>query len=297
MVLGSRAMVAGKGARMSRWIVGLWLALMAVPAWAAPSWEDAWPGFSRAEGAATVALAGSVIGVTLANPETKARWKRPILADDAVRRALVARTRDGRERAAAISDVLETGMIVWPLTDVAVAGSYGARSNGAAGPMLGMAAESELIALLGNRVVTLIAGRERPYGRGCDRDPDYTPWCGSPDRTRSFFSGHTALSFAGAGLVCANHGAMPLYGGGAADPIACGIALGVATTVGTLRIVSDRHYLSDVVVGGLFGFAAGWVLPKALHYGFGSTPPVGTTTTPTPGSGRRTRVITFTVPL
>jgi len=72
-----------------------------------------------------------------------------------------------------VPGVLEWGLLAWPISDALVARAYGADSNGAFGPMVGMTAESELTALLGNRIVTLAAGRERPYVRGCARDPSY----------------------------------------------------------------------------------------------------------------------------
>jgi membrane-associated phospholipid phosphatase len=35
---------------------------------------------------------------------------------------------------------------------------------------------------------------------------------------------------------------------------------------GVTRIVADRHYASDVVVGAAIGFAGGYGLPWLLHY-------------------------------
>ena len=105
----------------------------------------------------------------------------------------------------------------------------------------------------------------RPYALGCAEDPEYRKRCDRPDRNRSFFSGHTVLAFTGAGLACAHHMKLRPYGG-AGDGIACGTAMALATATGTLRIGSDRHYVSDVVVGAVWGMAAGYLLPVALHY-------------------------------
>jgi hypothetical protein len=63
-------------------------------------------------------------------------------------------------------------------------------------------------------------------------------------RNESFISG----AFAGEGLmICAHHEHLKLYGSWLAGTIACGGALGLTATVGTLRMVSDRHHLSVVL--------------------------------------------------
>lgn len=65
-----------------------------------------------------------------------------------------------------------------------------------------------------------------------------------PDDTdaRSFPSGHTALSFCGAELVRQDYGT--LWGVG---------AYAVATSVGVLRVVHNRHYWWDVLAGAGIG--------------------------------------------
>jgi membrane-associated phospholipid phosphatase len=42
--------------------------------------------------------------------------------------------------------------------------------------------------------------------------------------------------------------------------------MSVATATALLRIVADKHYLSDVVVGAAVGTASGLLLPLVLHY-------------------------------
>lgn len=65
-----------------------------------------------------------------------------------------------------------------------------------------------------------------------------------PDNTdsRSFPSGHTALSFCGAELIRQDYG--PLWGAG---------AYAVATSVGVLRVVHNRHFWWDVLAGAGIG--------------------------------------------
>jgi len=49
----------------------------------------------------------------------------------------------------------------------------------------------------------------------CASDPDYDRDCADDvQRNQSFLSGHTAMSFTGAGLICVEHANLALYGGG-----------------------------------------------------------------------------------
>jgi membrane-associated phospholipid phosphatase len=110
-----------------------------------------------------------------------------------------------------------------------------------------------------------VTGRARPSSSNCIANPSSDPLCGY-GANASFPSGHTAAAMAGAGLICAHHGALPLYGGGAWDVAACVESLAVATSVGVLRLMGDRHYVSDVITGGAIGFVSGYVVPMLLHY-------------------------------
>jgi membrane-associated phospholipid phosphatase len=98
-------------------------------------------------------------------------------------------------------------------------------------------------------------------------DPDGI--CGTGEENRSFLSGHTVASFAAAGLVCSTHQHMDLWGGRAADVAACATFVGMATANAALRVASDNHWASDVIVSGGIGFAAGYVLPSLLRFGLG----------------------------
>jgi hypothetical protein len=114
-----------------------------------------------------------------------------------------------------------------------------------------------------------IAGRERPYGRSvCDggRESDTTDCLGN-NRYRSFFSGHTTLAFTLSSLTCMHHAHLPIYGGGAIEAVPCAASMVVATAVGTLRIVADQHYATDVLLGMAFGIASGISIPYLFAYG------------------------------
>jgi membrane-associated phospholipid phosphatase len=107
----------------------------------------------------------------------------------------------------------------------------------------------------------------RPAERGCQGDPNYSDKCSNAaDLNSSFLSGHTTLAFASAGLMCAHHQNLALYGGGAADVLACLGALSAASAAGVLRVMSDNHYASDVLLGTGVGLLGGYGLPTLLHY-------------------------------
>lgn len=70
---------------------------------------------------------------------------------------------------------------------------------------------------------------------------------------RSFFSGHTSISFIGAGLICSYKRDAFCYTG-----------LAVAGLTGYLRISAKKHWLSDVLVGMGVGYAHGRYMPKMI---------------------------------
>jgi len=72
-----------------------------------------------------------------------------------------------------------------------------------------------------------------------------------------------------AGLTCVHHQHLALYGGGFADALPCAFMITASLVDGVGRIVADKHYASDVVLGWGVGAFSGYVLPSALHYGFG----------------------------
>lgn len=98
--------------------------------------------------------------------------------------------------------------------------------------------------------------RERPYLHYNDS----TVAVGR-DANSSFWSGHSSFGFAltgAAATVC--H-----FRAYSTEPYvwAAGITLSVSTEY--LRIAADKHYLSDVVVGGLVGLTAGLLVPRLMQ--------------------------------
>ncbi|HEY6557372.1 MAG TPA: phosphatase PAP2 family protein [Polyangiaceae bacterium] len=205
-------------------------------------------------------------------------WNEGLLFDDASRDLLVADTLEGRNNAAEISDLLWHTTQYYPIivdslfvplvTDkfnVEVA----LQMNAINWQVQGLAF---FLVRLSHRTV----GRGRPSLQECADDPTYDGAC-DPDstgRTASFIGGHVAMAMSGAGLVCAHHQALPLYGGNIADGLVCGVALASALTTGALRVVADRHWMTDILVGAGIGGALGYGLPYFLHYRHGKLKPL-----------------------
>jgi len=108
-------------------------------------------------------------------------------------------------------------------------------------------------------------GRARPSYEDCQNSSSANAECRTSP-TASFPSGHTNEAFTAAGLSCANHANLPIYGSRLADALACTRDLTIATADGVLRIMGDRHYTTDVLTGAALGFGFGFGLPTLLHY-------------------------------
>ena len=245
-------------------------------------WNPAWPRFRPSEYALTAGLALNVAQALFLYPTPKARWEGGVLFDDAVRDAILLEGREARQAAAKASDDIYYALAAYPLlvdTAIVTWGVHGA--SDVAFQMLLMNVES--YALTGAIALTAEkVGRVRPMGRECARDPGYDGKCQSPGNLNaSFLSGHTTIAFAGAGLMCAHHTNLPLYGSRVADVLACATALVAATTAGVLRVMSDNHYASDVLLGAGVGLFGGYVWPNVWHYGFGAKRGASTSFLPT----------------
>jgi membrane-associated phospholipid phosphatase len=119
--------------------------------------------------------------------------------------------------------------------------------------------EAGIIAADLNQLTKFLARRERPFVHALP--PEDKPLTPNPDDNNlSFYSGHAsftvALAVAG-GTVASARGlrwARWVWIAG----------LGAAATTSYLRIAADKHWLSDVLVGGATGAAIGWLVPT-LH--------------------------------
>jgi membrane-associated phospholipid phosphatase len=231
-------------------------------------WDEDWPRVRTAELATSGILVTAVVAGELFIVPDAPRWRGGVLLDHPVRDAL--RLEGGAPAAALASDVIVAALLGWPVLADDLGRVWAADENpDLAGQLFGVDALSLSVTAFLLSFTKNVVARERPWAAfRCQDDPLPDSRCDTRDRFRSFFSGHTAYAFTGASLVCVHHLNLPLYGGGWADDLACGVAIAAAATVGLLRIATDRHWLSDVLVGAIVGAASGLLLPAALHFGF-----------------------------
>jgi hypothetical protein len=105
---------------------------------------------------------------------------------------------------------------------------------------------------LTTNAVKFSVARQRPYSYFNTRHSE------GKDDNLSFFSGHSSLSFA-----LASSSAYLLseeYPEG--EGVIWASSISLASSVAYLRIASDKHYLSDVVVGGVVGAAIGYYIAR-----------------------------------
>ncbi len=107
-----------------------------------------------------------------------------------------------------------------------------------------MMAESFVVSGLMVRIPKYMAGRSRPDAWG---SPGPKDWKG-PFNGKSFPSGHTTSAFAVASVVAWQYKDTPWV------PVT---AYSLATLAGISRIYDNRHWVSDVVAGAIFGTVTG----------------------------------------
>lgn len=230
-------------------------------------WDKAWKRYTVGNGVLTGIALMTFVTAYAIGPNAEEPYTSHIGFDESARDLLRAPGGHWRQRAEDMSDLGLTLAVSYPLLiDSLVVSSWYRDSPdvGVQTALIDLEAISFTLAI--QSLANLATGRERPYGRTCgtDLDPN-TADCVDDNRYRSFFSGHTSASFAAAAVNCVHHTQLPIYGqGNAWAPCLGGFA--VAGAVGTLRIVSDFHYLSDVLTGALVGTGVGIAVPLVLHY-------------------------------
>jgi len=228
-------------------------------------WNERWHRFRPIEYVATaVTGAGSLAVFYFAKPSDHAKWTGPILFDEPVRDALHLRTRSGLETAELTSNILAWAPAVQVVFD-SVALPLAAHNPDLAWQLSLMDAESFALSGIVTASVYDVTGRARPSYAECKARKSVDPLC-NVGEFAGFPSGHVSAAVTGAGLICAHHAALPLYGNDVLDVAACVEGITVATAVGVLRLMADRHYVSDVLVGGAIGVFSGYGLPVLLHY-------------------------------
>lgn len=256
----------------------LGLGSLSQPAQAEPAGSDHrldW-GFRRPgvwEYAGTAAVAGAAIYVELATEQPLApKWSSTLSFEPPVREAMKLDSPSARERASEVSDYLGFATQAWAYLDATLVPLLTDGGNlDVAWQMTFINLQASALTALTTRGIDRLVARERPDVEPCNDDPNYHAMCFKGPNS-SFPSGHTSGAFTGAGLVCAHHLYLPLYGPPAADLTACGVSGAMAVSVGLLRMHADRHYLTDVLAGAALGTLTGFAVPVLGHYWFVEIP-------------------------
>lgn len=224
-----------------------------------------WRRHHPADYVATGAFAAAAI-LTEVVPERDApRWSGGVGFDDAFRDAFVLDTFADRRVAARVSDITLAALVTFRFVDTAFVAWAGHRSFDAAWQMAAIDLQAMAFTLAATNATKRAFERERPSGTACRDDPAYDQRCRDQGRDGSFYSGHTSLAFTAAGLTCVHHAHVPLFGP-AGDVLACVGSTLAAASVGFERVLADRHYISDVLLGSAVGVFSGAVMPYVSFY-------------------------------
>jgi membrane-associated phospholipid phosphatase len=237
---------------------------LAAPGWASSSEPRPW----RPVGAADYFLIGGLTGTTLlaSRYRLKPNPDFPTLTwDEEARNSIRAGSARGRLQAATISDVALGMMVAAPFLNEGW--HHFEQKQEWSTTQRALVTSLEAYSVTGLLVVANknLFQRPRPYSYECAGDPHYDKNCFQPDATMSFFSGHTAFAFTGAGLVCSFEQEFRNPDSAIFENPACLGAIGISSTVGLMRIRADKHFLTDVLAGAVIGFSSGYFLPKLLH--------------------------------
>jgi hypothetical protein len=218
------------------------------------------------EAVVTGAFAGSFLLVEmLMYTPLEPRWEGGVLFDDAVRSWLVASDPETRGTADVLSDVFWYTGEAWPLVDAVFAAGVAHRRWDVSWQLTAMWFESTAIIGFFSRLTQRGFARERPLARECDADPEYSELCFTRSANTAFISGHTAGPMVSAGHTCAVHQFLDLYGSNLAGALACAGNITLGLLAGGFRLVTDRHWVTDVLAGAALGFAVGYFVPW-LHF-------------------------------
>lgn len=196
------------------------------------------------------------------------RWRTQNALDEWGRRTLGIQRYDRALWARDVSDFLVSVNLVYPLLiDSLIIMAWYRQSEEVATQMALITLESVAVAGMVQGLTSALTSRERPFVRDCGKTIDERlDDCHASNRYRSFFSGHTSNAFAAASVTCTHHVRHRVFGDTVADGLACGAAFASASTVGLMRVMGQRHYVSDVLVGAAIGTMSGLGIPWLLHY-------------------------------
>lgn len=239
------------------------------------AWDPAWTRFRTGNYVATGLFTMSAFA-SLAIPPSAGRWSAVSGFDSAARSTLRIGSPRYRAFARDASDLLLTLTLNHVAADALLVTWWWHGRGSVAWELAMIDAEALALNASLNGLVSALTSRERPYRAECaGPEEQWHRDCRSSKRYRSFFSGHSSTAFTAAGLVCSHHAHLPLYGGGAADTLACGASLVAAAAVATLRVSSDQHFATDVLTGAAVGTLTGLGVPWLLHYRRGAASTAG----------------------
>lgn len=240
----------------------------AAPPAAPPEWRTAWRRLHTLDYIAAVALTlGATVELTLpVGPSNDQKRSGGILFDDMARDAMVLHSADTRSAFGTYSDAALVTLAAYPVIVDAVVTAWLIRGRpDIAWQMTVIDLEAFAFTSLVTGAIKRIVDRERPIGTECRKNPDYSPECSTAGQHYSFLSGHASMTFTGAGLVCVHHMQLSLFGN-QADAATCVAAVTAASLAGVSRVVSDKHYVSDVLAGAALGLFSGAVVPYVLYH-------------------------------
>lgn len=246
-------------------------------------WDPRWPRYRFDELVVTLGM-GLVIVLEEALPtRTDPNWQAVTDLDLEVADALGLRSAEARDAVEEISDGLAAALFVWPVAlDSLLYAGLGEGAWDVAWQLSLISLETIAINHALTVLVRLLTRRERPLGRFCREEAGYDadPVCEQQPPAESFWGAHVSNAFAGAALVCMHHDVLDLFGDEVADGMACGTALAAAATTGMFRIMSDHHWVTDVMTGAVVGSLSGILIPWLLHFQGGARPPLEGTDLP-----------------
>jgi membrane-associated phospholipid phosphatase len=105
--------------------------------------------------------------------------------------------------------------------------------------------------------VKFAVGRTRPYGYYNNPKWDQS----SSQKYLSFPSGHASLGFA----LTVGAGTVAHWRGYWTEPYIWASGITISLSVEYLRMAADKHWLSDVLIGGFAGAGAGFLIPTILR--------------------------------
>ena len=127
--------------------------------------------------------------------------------------------------------------------------------------------------------VKALAGRTRPYAYNTSLTAEERYRIAGPDDSsvrRSFISGHSAMTFAGAPLLSTVYA--DLHGPSTTSTVVWASSLSLAAFTAYARVQAGKHFPTDVIVGAAVGTAIGYWIP-ALHR-VGSSQPISVSAGP-----------------